>query len=317
MRVHAEDKSAVNHSVLGNVLIVGDEFPANSGLITQLSKLGFHVLVSNSGIQSIALLEENNIDLVLLYMQLPDISCSELIRHIKAYSTDIYIPIVLLASASDEELLLNCMEAGGDDILLEGFSPAVLNVRINAMMQLRELKQLYRNSIHEQIVGKQILSAALSTRSIEVTGMQVLSYSAAIFSGDLVLSARNARGGLHILLADFTGHGLSAAIGVLPVAEMFSVMTEKGFDPEAILENINNKLYTLLPTGMFMAACMLDIDNESGGARVWNSGMPDVYLLDNQTNGIKRRIRSAHIPLGINEKIDYRFEPERFDMTIR
>jgi len=123
-----------------------------------------------------------------------------------------------------------------------------------------------------------------------------------------VLSARNPNGGLHILLADFTGHGLSAAIGVLPVADMFSVMTEKGFEPEKILKNINKKLHRLLPANMFMAACMLEIDNNVRSASVWNSGMPDVYLLDSESGNIKRRIKSSHIPLGINEAIDNRLE---------
>ena len=95
---------------------------------------------------------------------------------------------------------------------------------------------------------------------------------------------------------------------------MFSVMTEKGFDSEVILKNINNKLYRLLPTDMFMAACMVEIRNNQRSACVWNSGMPDVYLLDGKTGGVKQRIRSTHIPLGINEEIDSRMEFEDFDI---
>ena len=164
------------------------------------------------------------------------------------------------------------------------------------------------------MVGKQILSAALSARNITVDGIEILSRSAAIFSGDLVLSARKPDNGLHILLADFTGHGLSAAIGVLPVADMFSVMTEKGFEPDKILENINKKLHTLLPTGMFMAACMLKIDNKLCNASVWNCGLPDAYLLDHTLGIIKRRAKSTHIPLGINPELDSRLKCDCFDV---
>jgi serine phosphatase RsbU (regulator of sigma subunit) len=195
------------------------------------------------------------------------------------------------------------------------YTPEELNARLTAIEQLRELKRLYRSSIHEQVVAKQILSAALSARNIAVEGMRLLNRSAAIFSGDLVLSARNPNGGLNILLADFTGHGLSAAIGVLPVADMFSVMTEKGFGPEIILKNINTKLYTLLPTGMFMAACMVEIKSNSRSACVWNSGMPDVYLLDGESGRVKQKISSTHIPLGISQEIDNRLEFDDFDIT--
>jgi len=91
-------------------------------------------------------------------------------------------------------------------------------------------------------------------------------------------------------------------------------MTEKGFEPEKILKNINKKLHTLLPTGMFMAACMLEIDSNMRNASVWNSGMPDVYLLDHKSGKIKRRVKSSHIPLGITQEIDNRMKCDSFDI---
>jgi len=298
----------------GYALIIEDDITAITDLEIQLVGIGYRVLVSRNGKHALALIEKNKFDLVFVKTQLNDIPCSELIRRIKENSADFYSTVVLLVSDADDEMLPDCMAAGGDDFMFYRFTPVVIKACITAMEQLRELKQLYKDSVHEQVVGKQILSAALSARNIHVDGMQILSRSAAIFSGDLVLSARSPSGGLHILLADFTGHGLSAAIGVLPVADMFSVMTEKGFEPKKILKNINKKLHTLLPSGMFMAACMLEIDNNIRKASVWNSGMPDVYLLDRESGNIKRRIKSTHIPLGIIEEIDNRLEYEVLDI---
>ena len=299
----------------GRLLIVqgGSSTPGN--LENQLIDLGFELLKCQSGKQAIGLFEGNNVDMVLINAVLPDMSGTDLVRNLKAQSSEDFVPVILLASESDAEKLLDCMEAGVDDFLHYFCSPEELIARIASIEQMRELTNSYRSSIHEQVVAKQILSAALSARNVEVEGMLLLSRSAAVFSGDLVLSARSPNGGLNILLADFTGHGLSAAIGVLPVADMFSVMTEKGFGPEIILKNINNKLYTLLPTGMFMAACMVEIKTNAGSACVWNSGMPDVYLLDGKTGLIKQRIRSSHIPLGINPEIDNRLEFDDFDIA--
>ena len=298
----------------GHVLIVEDDIAERSRLEKKLISMGYHVLPSRSGKQAIALFDEYDVDLVFMKTLLVDMHGSVLIKYIKQDIEGKYRPVVLLATGSEDEALLDCMAAGGDDILLCGFTRVVLEACVIAMEKLRDLKHLYKSTVHEQVVGKQILSAALSARNITVDGMKLLSRSAAIFSGDLVLSARKPNGGLHILLADFTGHGLSAAIGVLPVADMFSVMTEKGFEPEKILENINKKLHTLLPTGMFMAACMLKIDNKVCKASVWNSGMPDVYLLDHKSGKIKRRVKSNHIPLGINQDIDSRLQCDAFDI---
>ncbi len=298
----------------GHVLIVENDIAARSSLESQLIRMGFQVLLSQSGKQAIALYDEYDVDLVFMKALLVDMDGSVLIEHLKQDIAGKYKPVVLLLTGSEDDALLDCMAAGGDDILFYGFTGVVLEACVIAMERLRDIKHLYKSTVREQVVGKQILSAALSARNISVDGMEILSRSAAIFSGDLVLSARKPNNGLHILLADFTGHGLSAAIGVLPVADMFSVMTEKGFEPEKILENINKKLHTLLPTGMFMAACMLKIDSRICNASVWNCGLPDVYLLDRALGKIKRRAKSTHIPLGINPEIDSRLKCDFFDI---
>ena len=41
---------------------------------------------------------------------------------------------------------------------------------------------------------------------------------ATTFNGDILLTAYPPSGHLHVLLGDFTGHGLSATIGALPAA---------------------------------------------------------------------------------------------------
>jgi len=311
----AESMNIWSPSERGRLLIVEGELYALNDLESQLLYLGFELLKCQSGKQAIELFEANNIDIVLINAPLTDMRGIDLVRRIKAQSAEDYVPVVLLASGSDDEKLLDYMKAGADDFLHCLYTSEELNARIKAIERLRELRHSYIGSINEQVVAKQILSAALSARNVDVDGMRILSHSAAIFSGDLVVSARNPSGGLNILLADFTGHGLSAAIGVLPVADMFSVMTEKGFGSEIILKHINNKLYTLLPTGMFMAACMVEINSNSCRACVWNSGMPDVYLLDSKTGLIKQQIRSTHIPLGINKEIGNRLEFDDFDIA--
>lgn len=298
----------------GLLLTVKGEIPVIPDLESQLQGLGFNLLTCETGEQAIELLHGKDIDLVIMDVRLSDMSGRKLVQHIRAHTAEEYTPVILLGFEADEGVLLDCMNAGGDDFLHSGFTPAELKARIIATEQLRELRRLYRNSIQEQVVAKQILSAALSSRNVDVEGMQIMTRAAAIFSGDLVLSAHNPDGGLNILLADFTGHGLSAAVGVLPVADMFSVMTEKGFRAEIILKNINTKLYSLLPTDMFMAACIVQINSRDNTACVCNSGMPDVYLLDTGSRVVKQQISSTHVPLGINEVMDDRLEFHDFDI---
>src|SRR3546814_8115398 len=51
---------------------------------------------------------------------------------------------------------------------------------------------------------------------------------------------------MHILLGDFTGHGLPAAVGAMPLAEVFYGMTAKGYGLAQILREMNAKLKRIL-----------------------------------------------------------------------
>jgi serine phosphatase RsbU (regulator of sigma subunit) len=125
------------------------------------------------------------------------------------------------------------------------------------------------------------------------------------FSGDVVLSAPRPSGGVNILLGDFVGRGLPAAVGALPVAEVFYGMTEKGFGLSDIIEEINQKLLFVLPEGLFCAACLMELEEQGKILAVWNGGLPDVLIVDQHAN-IKDRVPSSHIPLGIHatNKVD-------------
>lgn len=300
----------------GCVLVVESNLTGLDGLDEQLVSLGFTTLLTSSVVEAIALYDQNSIDMVMMESPLPGQSASDLIQHIKADEYNDYIPVLFTVAQSHENVLFDCMVTGGDDFLLSPFNTTELNIRLSALEQVRELKNLYEEMIHEQTVARRILSAALSARTAVVHDMRVLSKSADVFCGDLVLTARHPDGDLLVLLADFTGHGLSAAIGVLPVADVFSVMTEKGFNPQQILSNINQKLLTLLPTGMFMAACMVKIHKDLTHASIWNGGMPEVLLLDKRLGNIKSRIASSHLPLGIESSVKRSFKMETIDINL-
>lgn len=118
------------------------------------------------------------------------------------------------------------------------------------------------------------------------------------FSGDLMLSAILPSGVLRVILCDFTGHGLPAAIGAIPVASIHNAMAQKGLPLEALMNELNYKLGALLPTGIFSCIAGIDFDETRTHGYVWNAGLPEVVLVSNKGE-IKQRIRSNHLPLGV------------------
>ncbi|HEY6896326.1 MAG TPA: SpoIIE family protein phosphatase [Rhodocyclaceae bacterium] len=130
------------------------------------------------------------------------------------------------------------------------------------------------------------------------------------FSGDMVAGSVNRDGKLFILLADATGHGLSAAISVLPLLTSFYNMVEEGYALSEIVKLLNRNLLASLPTGRFVAATLMCFDHRQGVAEIWQGGMPETIWLARH-GAVKGYLRSENLSLGIVEFDDAALVPRR------
>jgi serine phosphatase RsbU (regulator of sigma subunit) len=118
------------------------------------------------------------------------------------------------------------------------------------------------------------------------------------FNGDVVMATITPGPKLRLLLGDFTGHGLAAAVGAIPVSEVFFAMAKRNLPIDVVLREVNSKLKKNLPPGLFFAAMLAEIDPLANRLLFWNGGVPPAYLLaaDGST---KCELPSGHPPLGI------------------
>ena len=241
---------------------------------------------------------------------MPVIDGYEAARQIKAASVNRFVPIIFLTAMSDEEALAQCIEAGGDDFLVKPFDKVILQSKIRSMQRIaalnREVQGMYSMIHREQEIAESVFVNAIQSSNIENPYLRQVVRPAGIFSGDMVLSAYSPARDLFFLTGDFTGHGLLAALGAMPVSEVFRAMTTKGFSPEEILTGINKKLKSMLPVGMFFGAQLVVVNHDLEHVRVFNAGMPDVIIVDGETNQIKHRLASTGLPLGVETNIDPR-----------
>ncbi len=116
------------------------------------------------------------------------------------------------------------------------------------------------------------------------------------FSGDLAMACESHCGKKYTLLADLTGHGISAAMGAAPVASIFQATAKRGLSVEEIITELNNRLEQLLPSGFFCSTAV--IMNHKGQTTVCNAGLPDILISD-QNGVLIDTIASEQLPLGI------------------
>jgi len=300
----------MSNSGLGKALIVDDEKTNRLILKSLLGKQGYQTIEAVNGQEAIDLFKQENPSIIFMDVMMPIIDGYEATRQIKAASTNRFVPIIFLTAMSDEEALAQCIEAGGDDFLVKPYDKVILQSKIRSMQRIaalnREVQGMYSMIHREQEIAESVFVNAIQSSNIENQYLRQVVRPAGIFSGDMVLSAYSPSRDLFFLTGDFTGHGLLAALGAMPVSEVFRAMTTKGFSPEEILTGINKKLKSMLPVGMFFGAQLVVVNHDLEHVRVFNAGMPDVIIVDGETNQIKHQLASTGLPLGVESNIDPR-----------
>ena len=294
----------------GKALIVDDEKTNRLILKSLLNKQGYQTIEAVNGQEAIDLFHRENPSIIFMDVMMPVLDGYEATRQIKAASANRFVPIIFLTAMSDEEALAQCIEAGGDDFLVKPYDKLILQSKIRSMQRIaalnREVQGMYSMIHREQEIAESVFINAIQSSNIENPYIRQVVRPAGIFSGDMVLSAYSPSRDLFFLTGDFTGHGLLAALGAMPVSEVFRAMTTKGFSPEEILIGINKKLKTMLPVGMFFGAQLVVVNHDLEHVRVFNAGMPDVLIVDGENNRIKHRLASNGLPLGVDATIEPR-----------
>ncbi len=286
------------------ILIVDDNYETLQHLAAIVVSAGHHVAEAGDGKTALEIYQKFSPDLVLMDVILPDISGVEVAVQIKSLAEARFVPIIFVTSISEMEVIAGFVQSGGDGFLIKPVEPVVLLTKIQALGRISGMyKKLdeYKRHIDEEMQASKyllndFLSLDLDLNKIEK--VQSWATSPGYFSGDLRLIKKLDNGEILILLCDFTGHGLPAAIGTIFVADLFRSMTKKQFDASLILNEINEKMHQILPTGRYCAASMISYKPNVNNIRIWNCGLPSVLLL-NSENRIKQKVNSAHVPLGV------------------
>ena len=300
----------MQNTSLGKALIVDDEKTNRLVLKSLLLKQGYQTIEATNGQQAVDLFEQEKPVIVFMDVMMPVMDGYRAANKIKTASANRFVPIIFLTAMDDENALAKCIEAGGDDFLVKPYDNIILQSKIRSMQRIaalhREVQGMYSMIHREQEIAESVFINAIQSSNIENRFLRQVVRPASIFSGDMVLSAYSPARDLYFLSGDFTGHGLLAALGAMPVSEVFRAMTAKSFSPEEILAEINRKLKSLLPVGMFFGAQLVVVDHDLGHLRVFNAGMPDVLLVDGDSNRVKHRFPSSGLPLGVEADADMR-----------
>jgi serine phosphatase RsbU (regulator of sigma subunit) len=214
-----------------------------------------------------------------------------------------------MTASRDELLLARSLQSGADDVVFKPLSPVVVSSKVRALLRARDLfeatqrqtKELegYRGHVEaENKIARKVFESITRGQVVNLPGIAARSFAMGTFSGDLVLIHPMDDGRLRVLLGDFSGHGLSAAIGAIPVSDVFYAMCRRDLPVARIAVELNAKIHRSMPRNIFLSACIAELDMESRELSICNAGLPDVLLVSREGR-IAKRICSNHVPLGV------------------
>ncbi len=307
------------------ILIADDTDSDRMILESIVRKSGHKVVTVRDGLEAVEAFAELRPDLVLMDALMPRLDGLEAARRIKALAGNELVPIIFLTSLSDTESLVQCLEAGGDDFISKPYNRVILQAKIKSFIRMREMQRVVQEQrdqiarhnqqlIQEQTIAKQVFDNIAHLGAMDAPNVRYFLSPLAVFNGDVIVAAVRPSGSLMVLLGDFTGHGLPAAIGAMPLASIFYGMVHKGFSLEDILREINQKLKQILPIGVFCCATIVDMNFAKGRVQVWNGGLPDAYIF-RAVSGKVDSVRSTHLPLGVLDDMNFKADCQQIEMV--
>ncbi|HWV16696.1 MAG TPA: fused response regulator/phosphatase [Cellvibrio sp.] len=291
------------------ILVADDTDSDRMILETILRKEGHQVCSARNGLEAVALFKEQNPDIVLLDALMPELDGFDAARQIKLLAGEHLVPIIFLTSLQDTDSLVHCLDAGGDDFLSKPYNRVILKAKIKSFNRMRglhttmlsqrdQLAQHHMRLMQEQSVAKQVFDNVAHSGCLNASNVRYFLSSLAVFNGDIMVAAIRPNGNMMVLLGDFTGHGLPAAIGAMPLASTFYGMVYKGFSMPDVLREINKKLKSILPVGLFCCATILDLNFRRNRLKIWNGGLP-AGVVYRKKDASLIHLRSTHLPLGV------------------
>ena len=114
------------------LLIIDDDTKLNELLKSLLENYGFEVTSASNPFSGLNLLKNNNFNLVLLDVMMPEIDGFELLKKIREFSE---IPVIMLTARGEVSSRIVGLELGADDYIPKPFDIGELVARIKAVLK--------------------------------------------------------------------------------------------------------------------------------------------------------------------------------------
>ena len=144
------------------LLVVDDSKMMRMGISRSLRQIGVqHIEEAAHGRQALERLEAEVFDLMLLDVEMPEMTGLEVLAQMQQNPRLKGFPVIVISGGQDIEDVVRCIEMGADDYLPKPFSQVLLKARLTSSIEkkrLRDMELLRRQQLqaqHEQLEKEQ------------------------------------------------------------------------------------------------------------------------------------------------------------------
>ncbi|KJL06189.1 MULTISPECIES: response regulator transcription factor [Priestia] len=149
------------------ILIIDDDEQIRNLIAIYLENEGFETLKVSNAVSGLALLEEQEVDLIILDIMMPQMNGIDAAFKIREEKN---MPIIMLSAKSEDMDKISGLTAGADDYLTKPFNPLELIARVKS--QIRRYKK-YNERAERDVIQIGDLEINRSTRLVFVRSQEV------------------------------------------------------------------------------------------------------------------------------------------------
>lgn len=151
-----------------HILICDDEQDIVNALKIYLNNVDYILHEANNGLEALAVLEREDIHLVLLDIMMPEMDGMEAMVKIREKSN---VPIILLTAKSEDSDKVLGLTVGADDYITKPFNPVEVSARVKS--QLRRYMQLGGGNTRTEILRCGAIELDDKEKKVQVDGEEV------------------------------------------------------------------------------------------------------------------------------------------------
>lgn len=325
------------------LLVIDDEAMVRESMVAYLEDSGYQVVAVDSGQAGLEVLEQQDIDLILCDLRMPNLDGLEVLKQVKQRNQQ--TPFIVVSGAGVMDDVVQALRLGASDYLVKPIiDMVVLEHSVQRNLDLVDLASQNKNyRDHLESVNRELRTSLDELRSDQQAGRKVqmkmlpdpiqdetLHFSHIIkpslmLSGDFLdyFPLDDKHYGFYI--ADVSGHGASSAFVTVLLKNLTYRLkrnlkrgsSDDLFHPVKVLERINQELLdTECGKHLTIVYCVLNIDtlqlNYSIGAHF---PMPILF-----SDGKAQYLEGKGMPVGLFRDAQYNSYqlqlPEKFNLTM-